>query len=449
MNKAFALLFLFLVQFVALHNMIAYSEENQLFKNSNLSYKENILHFEEVDLLSFAQKQNSPFYIYSKNVIERNINKYQNAITKYNINGKVFFAVKSNLNREIIKIINKKNCGADTTSIGEIEESLNSGVKGHDIIFSGVGKTNEELTFAIKNNVHINCESINEIKAINTIAEKLKKIINISVRINPEVDGHTHSKISTGKKGDKFGILMADLLSFQEEIKTMRGVKINGIAFHIGSQITEIESFSILFQKIKDIYTLLVNNNLQIDIIDLGGGVGIAYQEEDKTISIESYMKSLNENLISKLPKKINYHFEPGRFIVANAGILIANVTYIKKSGDENFAILNAGMNNLIRPAMYDSYHEITPVLKREKEEVYNIAGPVCESSDFFAKNRQMKTLQEGDFVAILCSGAYGQSMASMYNARNIISEFIIEGDKIRKIRKEVKLADIASYFYN
>jgi diaminopimelate decarboxylase len=160
-------------------------------------------------------------------------------------------------------------------------------------------------------------------------------------------------------------------------------------------------------------------------------------------------MKSLNCNLASKLSKDIQYHFEPGRFIIANAGILIASVIYIKSSGGENFAILNAGMNNLIRPAMYDSYHEITPILRREKQEVYNFAGPICESSDFFAKNRKTATLHEGDFVAILCSGAYGQSMASMYNARSIVPEFIIENNKVRKIRKEIKLSDIASYFYN
>lgn len=419
-----------------------------LICNSNLSYRNNELYFEEINLKKFTSKIKNPCYLYSKKIIEDNLDKFQSAIKKFKINGKMFFATKTNLNRKIITIIKNKDCGIDVTSVGEMEEAMNCQVKGENIVFSGVGKTKEELTFAIKNNVQINTESLNEIILINQISKNNSKITEISIRINPEIDAHTHKKISTGRAGDKFGILLCDLKDFLDEIRNMQNISITGLSFHIGSQITQLEPFTLLFNKINEIYQDY-KNIFDIKKIDVGGGIGVAYKNKQKTIQIEEYMKSLYDNLSSKLPPYIKYYFEPGRYIVANSGILISKIIYIKKSGNENFAILNTGMNNLIRPALYGSYHEIIPIIKRNKQEIYNIVGPICESSDVFAKNRKIFSLKESDFLAILTTGAYSQAMASMYNARDIIEEYLIEDNNIIKIRNKVSMKYIATKFYS
>lgn len=375
------------------------------------------------DFSDVVKKIKRSSFVYFKDDIIQNCKKYTEAIKKHKVNAKCFFAIKANFNKDILKTI--KNCGFDfdVTSFNEIKSAMSVGSTGNEIVFSGIGKSKKELEFAINNNFYqINCESLNEIELIDKISKKLKAKTNIGIRINPNVDAKTYKKISTGKTGDKFGISVLDFEWVLPRIKSLKNTNLNGISFHIGSQITEIEVFENLFIEVKKIYQKLISDGFLIQKIDLGGGIGVEYIPDQKTIEIDDYVSLVKKHI----PQEVEILFEPGRFIVANAGIILAKVLYIKESVGQKFVILDVGMNNLIRPAMYDAYHHILPVVNRGGFENYNFVGPVCESSDFFAKNRTTTKIKEQDFVVIFSTGAYGRSMASNYNGRDILKEILI-----------------------
>ena len=410
-----------------------------------LEYKNNELFFENVNLNEIAKQFKTPIYIYSKNKIISNYKLYEdnfklNSINNYNI----CYAVKANDNLSILKLLASLKSGADTVSGNEIEKALIAGILPEKIVFSGVAKTTDELKYAIQNSIgQINIESKEEFLNIIQITKDLNKTANISIRINPNIDAETHEKITTGKKENKFGL---DLETVEEIIKLSKGNKLlslKGLSVHIGSQITKLDKFEETFKFLLEIY----ENHPEFTTIDLGGGLGIQYREDDLIPSYEKFAKLIAKYFNSK-PLKIIV--EPGRSIVGDTGIFLTKVVYIKKTKTKNFAIIDGGMNNLIRPAMYDAYHHplLLNILNNSKE-IYDIVGPICESGDVFVKNIEMTTIKSGDCIAFLSAGAYGRSMASNYNLHNIAGELMIDNTSINVIRREINFKDLLEFEKN
>ena len=332
--------------------------------------------------------------------------------------------------------------GADVVSIGELLKAIKAGIKPKNIVFSGIGKTEEEIKMAIKKRVLlINVESESEVNLINKISKKISKKIAIGIRLNPNVAGKTHQKISTGGKDEKFGLSYNDFVNLCKKIKNMKNLNLQGISVHIGSQITNVEPF----KKVLSVINKIINKTkINFNFIDLGGGMGIAYSKKEKQINLQQYASLVNKFIKSKNSKII---FEPGRFIIGNAAILVAKIIYIKKSDNKNFIILDAGMNNLMRPALYNAYHQIIPLKKTNRmlRKKIQFVGPVCESSDKFLTQKKFSQIKEGDYVAIANAGAYGMSLSSNYNTRPTIAEIMINGSKHKIIRKRQSLENLVN----
>lgn len=415
---------------------------------SELEYKNNVLHFCDVDLSKISDKYKTPIYIYSKNKIEKNYLKYKNAFEKNNINNyQISYAIKSNDNLSILKILKNLGSGVDTVSVGEIQKAILAGFDTSKIVFSGVGKTEEDLTFAIKNRIgQINIESYEEFLTICEIAKKLNIVANISVRVNPNIDAHTHDKITTGKKENKFGVDISVAKKIIEKATKDNDVKgflnFNGLSAHIGSQILDISCFEELFKFFKDVYKEYKD---VFKTIDFGGGVGIQYKEEDKTIDLNDYAKLINKYFGYFNGKII---VEPGRSIIGDTCIFLSKIVRIKKTELNNFVIIDGGMNNLIRPAMYEAFHYPMVVKKTNEEKLkYNIVGPICESSDVFVNNFEFNKIDENDnYIAFLCAGAYGRSMSSNYNCHDIAGEIMIDNKNIIEIRKPINFKDLIKF---
>ena len=388
----------------------------------HLSYENNLLCLESVSCKAFTEKVMTPFYCYSIKEIEKNFFTFKNSFKK--VKPFICYAVKANYNETILKKLALLGAGADVVSGGEMFKAMKCGIKPKNIVFSGVGKTEKEINDAIKNNImQINVESIEEIEEINKIAKKRNKQIDISIRVNPDVDAKTHSKISTGRLEDKFGISIEKTKKIFSHKRVYENLNINGIAIHIGSQITNLRPFEKAFKKIHKLILFLKEKKIKIKNLDLGGGVGINYSQnsiidiKDYVILVESVFGNENLKLI----------FEPGRFIVGSSAILISKVIRIKKGLHKNFVIIDAGMNDLLRPSLYEAYHEIVPLeIKGNRKTEYDIVGPICETSDVFAKKRKISELNKGDYVAICSVGAYGKCMASNYNCRKLIKEIFV-----------------------
>ena len=394
-------------------------------------YNENILYFDDYNLLDIALTNKTPFYLYSENKIIENFNDYKAAFS--NNNHLICYAVKANSNLKILSILAKLGSGFDIVSGGELHRVLEVGGDPSKIVFSGVGKTEDEIRLAISNDILcFNVESLEELKTINSLAIEMKKTANISIRVNPSIDIKTHPYIATGMKDNKFGVDEKEIVSFYEEAGLCEGLKITGIDFHIGSQITEISPYKEALEKVCKIIKKLSDKNIKIGHIDIGGGLGILYNDE-KLPSKVDFVDSIT-NIIKPFGLKIL--IEPGRSIVGNAGLLISKVLYTKTTPTKNFAIVDAGMNDLIRPPLYNAYHNIKEVFKSGlKPLVYDVVGPVCESSDFLGKERLL-CLSSGDFIAVENVGAYGYVLASNYNTRLKPAEFIIIDKKILLIRE-------------
>ena len=322
-------------------------------------------------------------------------------------------------------------------SAGELLKATKVGINPKKIVFSGIGKTEEEIKIAIKKKVLlINVESESELNLINKISKKISRKISIGIRLNPNVTGITHQKISTGGKDEKFGLVYKDFIGLCKKISKMRNLNLKGISVHIGSQITSVEPF----KKVLLIINKIINKTkINFEYIDLGGGMGISYSKKEKKINLKKYAKLVNKFLKNKDSKII---FEPGRFIIGNAGILITKIIYIKKSNNRNFIILDAGMNDLMRPALYNAHHEIVPLKKTGKflRENFKFVGPVCESSDKFSDKKKFSKIKEGEYIALLNVGAYGMSLSSNYNTRPTIAEVMVNGSKHKIIRKRQSL---------
>ena len=401
----------------------------------NLRYVGKNLFIEKLSISNILKKNKTPFYLYSENQIIDNYLKFTKTFKK--TNPIVCFAAKSNSNVAILKTLGKLGAGADVVSGGELLKALKAGIKANKIVFSGVGKTEEELKIAINRKILlINCESESEAKLVNKIAKKLRKKISIGFRLNPNVDAKTHKKISTGKAENKFGLSIKNFKSFLKVISTYKNIKLDALSVHIGSQILSDapykKTLNVMLKLIKEL-------NLKLKFVDLGGGFGINYSGKDKPINLNKYSALVN-NFSKKLKCKII--FEPGRSIIGDTGILLSKIQYIKKGANKNFIILDAGMNDFMRPALYDAKHIIIPVskVKSKIKGLIEFVGPICESTCKFGIYNNYQKILENEFVAITNVGAYGSSLSSNYNTSPLIAEILVNKNKLRCIRKKQNL---------
>lgn len=360
----------------------------------------------------------TPFYYYDADLLRDTLKEINKETEKYE-NYHVHYAVKANANQKLLKIIKDAGIGIDCVSGGEINAVLEAGFKGHDIVFAGVGKDDWEIELGIDNNILcFNVESIPELEVINEIAEKKGKIVNVCLRINPNVGAHTHANITTGLAENKFGIALEDMERVIDMAMNMNNVHFYGLHFHIGSQILDMSDFENLCAKVNEIQDSLENKGITPEIINVGGGLGIDYNNPDKNPipDFKKYFSTYNKHL--KLRKNQELHFELGRAVVGQCGTLITKVIFVKQGSVKKFAIVDAGMTDLIRPALYDAHHDIENICSNEEKEKYDVVGPICESSDVFGKDVMLNKTKRGDLIAIKSAGAYGEIMASSYNCR-------------------------------
>ena len=401
-------------------------------------FKKNKLFIEKVDALKIVRKYGTPTYCYSLNRLRNNIRNFQQSFKS--ISPLICFSVKSNNNRQILKEIKKSGVGADVVSKGEMMQALKAGILPKKIVFSGVGKKTDELKFAIEKKILlINTESESEIFEIERLAKLEKKIVNIGIRINPNIDAKTLKKISTGKHEDKFGLTEKAFLKILNKFENSKYVKVKCLSVHIGSQITDYKPYL----KMLNVLDLIIKKSKYIfEYVDLGGGMGIQYDRKSKRFNYKKYNK-----IIKKFLKKHNVKiiFEPGRSIIANTAVLFSQIIYIKNTNKKKFIILDAAMNDLMRPALYGSYHSIIPLLKTNKKnkKMHDFVGPVCETTDKFLSVKSFQNLKEKEFVAISDVGAYGMSLSSNYNLRPKPLEIMINNKLMKVVLKRRKLINI------
>ena len=401
-------------------------------------YKKNKLIIDGISVDFLGNKFSTPLYCYSFKKLKSNIINFKKSFKK--IKPLICFSVKSNSNIQILKEIKKLNFGADVVSGGELMKAIRAGIKPQKIVFSGVGKTNLEIKYAIdKKILLINTESKSEILEIERIARLKKKDVDIGIRLNPNTDAKTISQISTGKKENKFGVDEKTILNLINYVKNSKNLNLKCLSVHIGSQILDHKPYEMMLKAIKKV---IKKSNYNFEFLDLGGGMGIDYKHNNKKLNLKKYADIIQRNLGKNNSKII---FEPGRSIVGNTAILITKIIYIKEGYKKDFIILDAAMNDFMRPALYSANHKIIASKNRKgfSKKAYEFVGPICESTDKFATIKKFKKLNENDFVAICDVGAYGTSLASNYNVRPKPLELMIKGSKIRIINKRQKLSDL------
>ena len=395
------------------------------------NYQNKHLYLESVAIADIAQQVPTPFYVYSQNTIEDNFKQYQENLTA--VDALICFALKANSNQAIIKILADLGAGADVVSVGELRRALKAGIPANKIVYSGVAKTRTDISFALEANIlQFNVESTNELALINEVALEQDVKARIAFRINPDVDARTHEKISTGKAENKFGIPITIAPEIYSQAAAMKGIQIQGVDMHIGSQLTQLEPFEQAFELLYNLVSKLLADGHPISYIDLGGGLGVDYEHDKSPPSIADYCNKINTLLADWDGRVI---IEPGRSIVAESGLLISSVIYIKQGQTHQFCILDAAMNDLLRPSMYGAHHMIVPVTEKTSQQTYDVVGPVCETGDTFARNYQMATVEEGDLVAFTYTGAYGAVMSSNYNSRLTAPEVLVRNDEFYTIK--------------
>lgn len=398
------------------------------FETEFIRYENNQLYVEEVSAEELIKKFGTPLYVYSRNHFINQYKKFDTAFKE--IDHQIFFAMKSNFNLSVIDTFVKLGSGVDVNSEGELFRALKTNVSSNKIILTGVGKTKNEIRLGLEKNVlMIKAECEEEVELINKIAGEMNIVASVALRVNPDVDAQTHPYISTGLSKNKFGIDTETAMSIYRRRNQFRNIQFTGIDMHIGSQITSIEPFLEAISKMSEMYFTLKSEGLNLKHFDIGGGIGVEYNSE-KSFSIEEFaLKTIP--LFKKLDCKIL--FEPGRFLTANGGILLTEVLYNKRNGNKKFVIVDAAMNDLLRPTIYQAYHHIQPITKFENREDLSadIVGPVCETGDYFARDREISETKSGEYLAVMSAGAYAMTMASNYNARRRAPEIIIDGEKI------------------
>jgi diaminopimelate decarboxylase len=405
-----------------------------------MEYRNQTLYSEEVPLADVARREGTPCYVYSRATIVERYQAYDRAFGA--VPHKVCYAVKANGNLAILKLLAEAGAGFDIVSGGELYRVLKAGVDPGSVIFSGVGKTAQELDYAIEHHIRsFNCESEPELAVIDSLAARRKVKARVSLRVNPDVDASTHPYISTGLRKHKFGIDIAEAEAVYERAKAFANLELEGVSCHIGSQIVDIEPMLEVFSKMVALVERLRARGLAIRTLDLGGGLGVAYKPGDKALSIAEFICAMREKTSGH---GLEILIEPGRSIVAEAGVLLTRVLYRKTNGEREFVIVDAAMNDLIRPALYHSHHEIVPLRETQSGTITaDVVGPVCESGDFLARGREMANVMPGDLLAVCTAGAYGFVAASNYNARPRPPEILIEGDRYRVIRKRETYEDL------
>ncbi|MBU2868819.1 diaminopimelate decarboxylase [Pacificibacter marinus] len=398
-------------------------------------YRNGVLHAEDVALSDIAASVGTPFYCYSTATLTRHFTLFDEAL--HGMDHLVCFAMKSNSNLAVLKLIGDLGAGIDVVSMGEYLKARAAGVPGERIVFSGVGKTREEMRTALSGGIRqFNVESEPELEALNEVAMSMGVKAPIAIRVNPDVDAKTHAKIATGKSENKFGIPIKSAREVYARAAKMEGIDVAGIDVHIGSQLTQLEPFELAFTKVAELTEVLRSDGINIRRLDLGGGLGIPYERSNDAPPLPMEYGDVIRKTVGHLGCEIE--IEPGRLISGNAGVMVSSVIYLKHGEGRDFLIIDAAMNDLIRPSMYDAHHDIVPVVEAgagAEKITYDIVGPVCETGDTFAKAREMTALGPDDLVAFRSAGAYGAVMASEYNSRPLIPEVLVNGDQFAVIR--------------
>ncbi len=408
---------------------------------------------EGVSVESLARKHGTPLYIYSQNTLADHFGRLDSALTE--LDHTICFAMKANSNLAVIRTLANLGSGFDIVSAGELKRVIAAGGDPAKCIFAGVGKTEEEIEYALQQGIYsFNVESEPELVRINRVAARLKKIAPIAVRVNPNIDAHTHAKITTGTYENKFGIAFEQVEGVYARASKLKNLRLRGIQMHIGSQLTQVKPYELAVKKVLPLVQKLASK-YSFEFFSVGGGLGVVYDPALesgspawwKTAKAKNILtpSSYAEKLVPLLkPLGLKILLEPGRFITANAGILVTRVEYVKRTGKKNFVIVDAAMNDLIRPAFYDSYHEIVPLTKKGGAKISSdVVGPICESGDIFCKNRPLPKVGEGDYLALLSAGAYGFVMASNYNARGFAAEILVNGKNAAVIRARQPVEEI------
>jgi diaminopimelate decarboxylase len=397
-----------------------------------------LLHAENVALRDIAAQHQTPTYVYSRSALTETFQRFQAGLLGHE--HLVCFAVKANPSLAILNLFARLGAGFDIVSGGELARVIAAGGDPKKVVFSGVGKSHSEIRAALQAGILcFNVESINELHRIQQVAAETGTIAPVSLRVNPNVDAKTHPYISTGLKNNKFGVAFEDALDLYQQAAQMPNIAVHGVDCHIGSQITELSPFLDALDKVLGLVDALAQRNIHIRHIDVGGGVGITYSDETPP-DFATYTAAIMQKLAGRGVKVL---FEPGRALVGNAGVLLTKVEYLKPGESKNFAIVDAAMNDLMRPALYDAYHNITTIAASSAQaQVYEVVGPVCESGDFLGHDREL-AIDEGDYLAIHSAGAYGMSMSSNYNTRARAAEVLVDGDQVHVIREREQIADL------
>ncbi|MCP4411666.1 MAG: diaminopimelate decarboxylase [Gammaproteobacteria bacterium] len=396
-------------------------------------YQEQQLHIEQLPISAIAANVSTPFYCYSQTAITTAYQDYKKHLGV--LDAQVCYAIKANSNQAVIKTLADEGAGADVVSEGELRRAIMAGVPASKIIFSGVAKTSKEMEYALSQDIfQFNIESENELYLLDKIARSLNKKAKIAFRINPDVDAKTHQKISTGLSENKFGIPISKAREIYQRATKLEGIQIQGVDLHIGSQLLQLEPFEQAFILLKNLVENLHLDGHNISVIDVGGGLGIDYKNQTQKAPSKSEYCSLLVKHFGNMNCKII--LEPGRSLVAQSGVLVSKVIYIKQGEKRVFVIIDAAMNDLLRPSMYDAHHNILPVKETDAQACYDIVGPVCETGDTFARNRTMAELHEDDLVVINNAGAYGAVMSSTYNTRLLLPEVLVKGNQYSLIRE-------------
>jgi diaminopimelate decarboxylase len=400
---------------------------------THFPYVDGELHVEGVPVRRIAEQVGTPFYCYSSATLTDNYQAYVTALQGLGVG--IYYSLKANSNQAVIRTLAKLGAGGDVVSVGEMHRALKAGVPGDKIVFAGVGKTRDEMQAALEAGIHqFNVESQGELETLNEVAQAMGRKAPVTLRINPDVDAKTHAKISTGKAENKFGIDIDQAAQVYSAAARMKGIEILGLAVHIGSQLTDIAPYRAAFQKIAQLTQTLRKGGMKVERIDLGGGIGIPYRNETP-IPLSAYAELVRE-IIRPLGTRIE--IEPGRSIVGNAGILVSRVINVKEGVSRKFVIVDAAMNDLIRPTLYDAYHEIIPVAQPAKGAPVapaDIVGPICETGDRFAEQRPLPPVNSGDLLVFCTAGAYGAVMSSTYNTRLPAAEVLVRGDRFDVVR--------------
>jgi diaminopimelate decarboxylase len=411
---------------------------------NHFEYRQGVLHAEDVPVPEIAEAIGTPFYCYSTATLTRHYNVFARAFE--GLDTLVCYAMKANSNQAVLTTLAKLGSGADIVSEGELRRALAAGIPPEKIMFSGVGKTRREIDFALSVGIHcFNIESEPELDLVNQRALAAGTQAPISFRINPDVDAKTHAKISTGKKGDKFGIELKDARRVYAQAAKLPGIRVVGIDMHIGSQITDLQPYDDAFRLLRDLVESLRQDGHVIEHVDLGGGLGIPYKDDNRPPPEPDAYAAVVKPLVTRdLDCKVI--FEPGRMIAGNAGILVTEVLYIKETDDKTFVIVDGAMNDLIRPTLYDAWHEIRPVRLSAASAPRmraDVVGPVCESGDFLARDRELPQLRAGDLIALGSAGAYGAVQAGTYNSRLLVPEVMAHGNRYHAVRPRQTYDDL------